>query len=841
LPSTDTVLNSQLDTFIISKDGIDEIIEYKSDDSIYFDLANKKAYLYGNAVVVYGELNLKSELIVIDFDKRELYAKGRVDSLGKYVGRPVFKDDERETEADTMIYNFDSKRGRTYGISMKENDGYIYCNKVFRDKDKSIYSDEGRYTTCNNILHPHFYLKTSNLKIIPQKKIIFGPSYLVIEGIPTPLALPFGMMPTNTERKSGLIPFEYGMSGNYGPFLRNVGFHWAISDKFDQSFSGDVYFRGSWRIASNSRYAKRYKFNGNLNIEFSKYLNGEREDPDFKTNVTNAARFMWQHYQDPKARPGSTFNAKVDIQKNRASQLNSFNPSAIISNEFTSSISYSKFLIPNKLELRTSATHRQNTQTRDFSLSLPSIALNMQRITPFSKPDKFGKYKWYKNVGISYIFDMENRIDTKDSIFFSGKPLEGFIPGFSINSPLILKPSDNFKQGIIHSIPITLGSYKFLKNYFTLNPNVNYREYWYFETIDKVWNPDLKKVDTIYNQGFSRASDYSASFSINTNVFATLQLQGKKIQAIRHTLTPIIGYSYRPDYGQEKFGYYKDFQYDSAGNTRKYSIYEQGIKRGPQNGKSGLITFALNNILQAKVLKKTDSTAKYVNASWIENISINGSYNTLADSQKLSNISVSGFTKLFNQVSLNANANLNPYAKNGEVYGKKYQFLTDRRIGTWTNATVQLTTSINADMFRKKKSLDTTGLINSQEDVNNYNDMLYNPAGYVNFDMPWSLNVNYSLTYSRLNYVTRYNQTFSIGGDFNVSPKWKVGASSGYDFFEKKIAYTQFDISRLLHCWALNFSWIPDGVRKSFIFSLKVNSSILQSLKVDKKRYWFDQ
>jgi len=844
------------DTFRISKDAIDAIIDYKAEDSSYTDIATRKAYLWGNAQVKYDGLDLKADIIIIDFEKRQLYARGRIDSSGKYVGKPVFKDGERETEADTMIYNFETKRGRTYGIALKEDDGYIYCNKVFRDDDKSIYSDRGRYTTCNNREHPHFYLEARNLKIIPEKKIIFGPSNLVIEDIPTPLFIPFGMFPTKKEKKSGLVPFEYGMSGNYGPFLRNVGYHFAINDYVDASLTGDIYFRGSWRVANNTRYIKRYKYNGNFNIEFSKYLNGEREDPDFRTNNTRSFALKWNHNQDGKAKPGSMFSASVNVQKNNFARLNSRNPTAIVSNEFGSSVSYSKTLFKNKANLTTSALHRQNTQTKSFSLSLPNLTLGVQRITPFSQPNSAGKYKWYKDFGISYQLEFENRIDTKDSIFFSGKPIEGvlesIVPGIKINSPITLSSADQFKQGIIHSIPITLGSYKFLKQHFSFTPTVSYKEYWYFKTIEKKWNEVTDTIDVINHYNFSRASDYSASGNIITNIFGTYMFKSKKVSALRHTISPNVGFSYRPDYSNARYGYYKDIQIDTTGKKfSKYSIYEGGIKGKPAEGSSGLITFSLVNNIKAKVLKVTDTSSVYENKTWLENLSINGNFNMLADTQKLSNITINGFTKLFNHVNMNANATLNPYAKTSrkntfgtgynEFYLNTYEWTNSRRIGTWTNASVMMNTEINADMFRKKKSLDTSGVIRSQEDQDEYESMLFNPSGYVNFDMPWSLKVNYSMNYSRQNFKTLYAHTFSFGGDFNLTPKWKIACNSGYDFNQKKISYTQFEISRLLHCWALNFSWIPDGVRKSFTFSLKANSSLLQSLKVDKKRYWFDQ
>lgn len=835
------------DTFRVSKDAIDKTIAYTADDSTWFDLNTRKAYLYGNAVVDYDGMKLKAALIIVDFQKRELYARGFTDSSGKYRGRPNFNDGERETDADTMIYNFGTKRGRTYGIAMKEGEGYILCNKVFRDDDKSIYSDLGKYTTCSDP-HPHFYLQSKKLKIIPDKKIIFGPSNLVIEGVPTPLFIPFGMFPTKKGQKSGLIPFEYGLSGAFGAYLRNVGYYFGISKNFDQTISGDIYFRGSWKLASGTRYAKRYRFGGSLNLEFAKFLNGEKEDPDYKAKQIKTFGIKWTHFQDAKARPGTTFSATVDIQKNNSARYNSTDPTAIVRNQFTSSVSFSKALF-GKANLVAGATHSQNTQTRDFSLSLPNINFSVQRITPFSKPDKFGRFKWYKDFGISYQMSFENRIYTRDSIFFTGIPMRQLlpeIPSLNLFKPGGLPEADQFKQGIVHSIPITLGSYKLIKNRFTFTPTVNYQEYWYFKTVEKNWNYTTNKIDTVYHNDFKRASDYSASVNLNTQIFGTFVMSSKKVSAIRHTIKPNVGFSYRPDYSEARFGYYKEFKRDSADNNMyKYSIFEQGIKSGPQGGPSGLLHFSIDNNLQAKVLKKTDTSAKYENVTWIENINLAGNYNFLRDSMKLSNLVVTGYTTLFKQVRLNANATLNPYTKGWDtatsrpVYINKLELEQSRRLGTWTNASIQLTTGLDANMFKKLKQKDTAGM--SKEEKAELEDIRLNPNGYVHFDIPWSINVNYSMNYTRDNYKSNYRHDFSINGDFNLTPKWKIGYNTGYDFLQKKMAFTQFNISRSLHCWALTFNWIPDGVRKSFSFSLYANSSMLQDLKVKKYRLWNDQ
>ncbi len=837
--------NRKTDTFRISKDAIDAIIDYKADDSTWFDIKRKKAYLYGNAQVKYDGMDLKAAIIVVDFEKRELYARGVIDdSTGKYVGRPHFNDGERETDADTMIYNFNTKRGRTYGIVMKEGESYILCNKVLRDDDKSIYSDRAKYTTCSDP-HPHFYIEATKLKIIPDKKIIFGPSNLKIMDVPTPLFLPFGIFPIKKGQKSGIITPEYGLSGNFGPYLRNGGYYLGINDYFDEAITGDFYFRGSWRLGSFTRYAKRYHFNGNFKIDFSRFLNSEREDPDFKTNVIKSYGIRWFHAMDPKSNPGTSFNANVNIQKNFSAKLTSNDPMTIVNNQFNSSISYGKSLFRNKANISLNLNHSQNTQTRDFSMTLPNVNFSVQRITPFSKPNKLGKYKFYKDVGISYQLSMENRVDTKDSIFFTGQPLVHLFPKISdyvfSTSPLnTLEVKDQFKTGIVHSVPITLGSYKFLKNHFSFTPTVGYQEYWYFNTIEKKWDDVNDTLLIINKDGFARGYEYNGAVNLGTQIFGTFKFRKGKVSAIRHTISPNFGFSYRPDFSNSKFGFYKEVQVDTYGNKQKYSIFEQGIKGGPGGGPSGLFNYSIGNNIQAKMLKKTDSSAKYENVSWLENLSLGGNYNFLADSFHLSNVSVAAFTTLFKQVKINGNASLDPYGRNGERRSRKLEFQETKRIGTWTSASVQFTTGINADMFKNKKK-DTAGKIKTEQDKMEYADMRNNPGSYVRFDIPWSLNVNYSINYTKQFSDAQVGRTFSFSGDINITPKWKVGCNSGYDFEQKKIAYTQISINRNLHCWALSFNWIPDGVRKSFQFAIFANSEMLQSMKVTKQRLWIDQ
>ncbi len=825
------------DTFRIANDAIDKLITYSADDSIYFDIHKKTVYLFGNASVLYDGLDLKAAQIIVDFNKKEIMAKGRInDTSGLYVDKPVFNDGERQTKADSMRYNFNTKKGRTYGITLKEDDGYILCDKVFRDEDKSIYSNAGKYTTCN-LPHPHFYLKARNLKIIPEKKVLFGPSNLIIEDVPTPLVLPFGMFPTKKGQKSGILAPEYGMSGAFGPFLRNLGYYFGINDNLDQTFYTDVYFRGSFRLASLTRYAKKYHYNGSFNLEFSRYISAEKEDLNYRSSIRTPASLKWFHAQDAKARPGTSFSANVNIQKENSARYNSTDPTQIVNNEFSSSVSYATGFLRNKINFNSNIQHRQNTQTKFFSLTLPSFTVSMQRIMPFAKPKKDGKQRWFKDFGISYLGSFDNRIQTLDSVFFTGLPFMDLWQG---NTNLFEK--DKFQQGITHSIPITLGSYKFFKQHFYFTPTVTYREYWYFKTIDKKFDIATNNLDTIYNHHFSRASDYSAAATIGTQIFGTFQLKNKRIAAIRHTITPTLGASYRPDFGLAKYGIYKNVITDTTLRNGKmqeqlYSKYEGGIVGGPSKSPAGLITLGITNMLQAKKLVKKDTSSKYENVTWIENISLNTSYNLLADSFQLSPIQLSGFTTIFKTIRFNSSATLNPYTKDGG--GKQFEIVKNKRLGVFENANLDISTGLNADMFKKKKFMDTTG--KSKEVKDALDAIRHDPNGYVNFSIPWSVNINYSINYFRARTQNPYVQTFSLNGDFNLTPKWKIGATSGYDFDQKKISYTQLNVTRNLHCWALSFNWIPDGFRKSFSFTLRANSSTLQDLKVSKNRLWSDQ
>jgi len=804
----------------VSKDALETKVAYQAKDSVILDLRNKRVYLYGEAKVNYGEMALAAAYIEINFEIKELKARGRLDSQGNYVDLPAFKDDEREVGADTMHYNFATKRGRMQGVRMQEGEGYVLCNRVFRDSSGVIFTDLGKYTTCD-LDHPHFYLNARKLKIIPNNKIVFGPANLVVEDVPLPTYLPFGLFPTKKGQTSGILIPQYGLSQSRGYYLSNGGYYFHLSDYLDQALTGDFYFRGSWGVHSHTRYAKRYKYNGSLNLGYAYNIFGEKGLQDYR--VSPDYKIRWVHNQDAKAKPGTGFSADVDIVSNQYNLNNSFDANQIVASQYRSSVSYSKMMKSGKYNLRIGLNHSQNTQTRDFNIDLPNINFDVARLTPFKRKNAIGKPRWYETIGLSYNTNFANRLNTYDSLLTSSTVL------------------NDFRNGISHSIPIST-SVKFLKNYFTLNPSFNYEEYWYFKTIRKDYNSTTNKVEMRDVDGFARASSFSANASINTRVFGTFKFKrNPKIEAIRHVITPSLNFNYSPDFSNARFNYYRDVQVDSLGHMNRYSIFENGVKGGPGQGRRGMIGLSIINNLEMKRIIKTDTSSDFSYVKLIESFDINGNYNFLADSFRFSNLRFNARTTLFKKLSIQLNGDLDLYARENNRRIDKLQILKNGNPGHWNNASLVASFSLNPEAFKNGQPVYTPpngAMLTDQE----WRNIAMYPYNYVDFNVPWNLNVNYSLRYQE-NYGNTKNisNIFNFSGDVSLTENWKISVTSGYDVTRKEIAYTSIDFIRDLHCWQFNFNWIPLGERKSFFFTLRAKSSLLQDLKLNKRGFWFDK
>jgi len=808
----------------ISKDAIKSEVDYDAKDSMKFDMKDEKVYLYGEAQVNYENVQLNANYIEVDIRNNTVLANGMPDSSGKMQGLPVFKEGAQEYQAGKMIYNFKTKKGKISEVKTQEGDGYIKGNEVKKTGTEVMYIRDGYYTTCN-LDEPHFSLATSKLKIIPNDKIITGPTVLKVDNVPTPLGLPFGFFPNKKGRSSGIIIPTYGDSRNLGFFLRNGGFYWGINEYVDASLTGDIYTLGSWGSNLTTRYRKRYKYNGNVNINYFKRVNSFEEFPDF--SESNEFFVRWSHSQDSKARPGSRFSANVNAgsRNNFTNNLNSFTQD-YLTNTFQSSISYSNSLQGTPFNFTASARHDQNTQTGAFNVNLPDVAFNMSRQYPFRSLGKIGNQWWrntYKNFGFSYSGSATNQLRTNDTLI-------------SLNN--LGELSQDFRNGVRHNIPLNT-SFKFLKHA-NLSPSINYSDVWAFETIRKEVDPktNLAIKDTV--AGFARGYNWNFSTALTTKFYSFYQYRKGKIQAIRHVMTPSISYSYQPEITKGLESYR-----DTLGKNVEYSIFEGAVYGATNRIRSERIGFNLLNNIEMKVKSKKDSSG-VKKITLLENLGFNANYNITADSLKWSPLSVNGRTRIGKFLTLQFNGTLDPYAIGFDIDSTTNEKTNIRKIDkSWksqegelfrlTSGSLALNFSLRGG--KGKQTEKKTSKYASEEELEFINQNL---DQYIDFSIPWSLNIRYNIRYNKTFFESNVTQTLNFNGDLSVTENWKVGFNSGWDFEREDFTYTSVNINRDLHCWQMAIIWIPYGPRQSYNLTLNVKSAVLQDLKLNRRRDFYD-
>lgn len=812
LPDTSNLINekSNPDSIVKSvpktKQVLDAPVIYSAKDSMRIDVKEKKLYLYGDAEVNYKEINLKSAYIELDFRKNTLFAEGTKDSLGREKGRPEFKEGAQIIKSKTILYNFETKKGLITDVITQEADGYIHGETVKKMEDNVMFIKHGKYTTCENE-HPHFYFNISKLKVIPDDKIISGPANLVVEDVPTPLAIPFGFFPNKKGRKNGILIPQYGESQALGFFLKEGGYYVGLSENMDLALTGDIYTRGSWATRAHTNYTQRYKFAGSFDARYSQIQISEREFPDYQLNKDFFVK--WTHRQDPKARPNSSFSADVSAGTSSFNRLNSAASTDFLQNAFQSSINYSKSWAGKPYSLNISARHTQNTQDSSVVISLPEVAFVVQRVFPLKKKTVVGSERWYEKIGVSLTSSMKNEIATKEYLLFTPASL------------------NNFRNGVQHSVPIST-SFKTMK-YFTITPSINLTERWYFKTLEQSYDNELQKVisDTITR--FARAGEYNLNTNFTTKIYGMYQYRKGPIEAIRHVVTPTLGLTYRPDFDSRRFGYFGD----STGTLTSYSPYQLGIYGVPSPGQQGLISMRFINNVEMKTRAKSDTTSGK-KIKLMENLDFGSAYNVLADSLNWQNITINGRTQLFEKVSILFGGGIDPYALDSA--GRKvnrFMWDTNKQLGRLTAANLAISFSLNS----KKKQGSTSSKKATDEELN----MIERDRGnFADFNVPWNLSVNYNINYSKPGFVKQLTQSVTFNGDLNLTPRWKVGFDSGYDFVKKEMTYTRINIFRDLHCWEMKFNWVPFGVNKSYLLEINVKSAVLQDMKLSRRRSWFD-
>ncbi len=813
--STDT-LSIQPDTLSTNNDSVvvdslqfgDDLkskVKYSADDSIVYDIPGQKIFLYGNGVIEYEDIHLTANYVEINNELKTLFAKGVKDSTDTIKGKPVFKQGSEEFKAETITYNFQTKKGKISEISTQEGESFVHGETVKKLPDNSTFIKHGYYTTCD-AEQPHYYIAAKKIKVIPNNKIVTGPADLVISDVPTPIMIPFGFFPNKKGRSSGILFPAYGES-NLGFFLQNGGYYFGIGDHLDAALTGDIYSLGSWKANLLSNYAWRYRFNGGLALSYAETKNSQKELPDYQVRKDFFIR--WNHSVNPKATPNTNFSASVNAGSSTFYQNTISSAANYLTNTFQSSISYSKSF-PNKpYSFSASLSHNQNTATRDITLNLPSATFNVSRITPFARKHATGASRWYEKIGVSSTSSFVNTITTKDTLLFKKESL------------------DQFRNGIQHSIPVNT-SFTALK-YLTVSPSITYVEKWYFKTFEKRFDAttDTIVVDTI--KSFRAAHEYNANISMNTRIYGQLQFNKGKIAAIRHVLTPTFGYSWRPDFSSDKFKYYKDVRSDSAGAIIRYSPFEGTVFGAPGGGKSSLLAFSLDNNLEMKVRQVTDTAVNVKKIKLLESLALSTAYNLAADSLPLSYISLSGRTTLFEKISITGNMTFDPYVTNENHQRiNTYYINQNKKLARVVNSGLSLSCSL-----RSKKTDYKSEKATPQE----LNQINRDPDAYVDFNIPYNLAIGYNITHSNGAFAPDATiQTVSFNGDLLLTPKWKITFYSGYDFTQKQWSYTTLGFYRDLHCWEMHLNWTPIGAQANYSFQINVKSSMLQDLKLVKKK-----
>jgi hypothetical protein len=805
--------NADTITKTIPKAFLDDKVDYHADDSMITDLTNQKAYLYNHAVVIYQDMTLKAGYIEIDFKNNTVYAYGIKDSSGKDTQRPDFKNKDGQYVAGSIAYNFDTKKGKIKDVITQQDEGFIHGDDIKKDTNDVYYVKDGWYTTCD-LEHPHYYIAAQKIKVIPDDKIITGPAELWIADIPTPLVLPFGYFPNKKGRRSGILIPSYGESAVWGFFLKDGGFYFGGNEYADLALTGDVYSNGSFGGTANTNYKKRYRFDGALNVNYSRNLSGDIELPN--TTIENNFFVRWRHSQDPKAHPNSRFSADVNAGSSRYNKYNGNVTGDYLQSNFLSNISYSKSFAGTPFNFAANARHNQNTITKKMDITLPELSLTMNRIYPF-KNKKRVTNNWYDKIGLSATANARNDISTYDTALFTNQTLH------------------QMRNGLRFTLPLSTSVNIF--RYLTLTPTVSSSSNIYFESINKRFDPETNSVVVDTVPGTVMANDFSVSAGLSTRLYGDYYFRAKKLKQIRHVATPTLTASYRPDFSESKYGYYRTVALDSnALKTEQYSIFQNGIYSSPAAGRYGLIGFSLSNTLEAKKKLQSDSGAVFKKVSLIDNFGVSFSYNMAVKQYNWSNINLYGRTRLFKVMDINAGASLNPYQIDSSGQQINRFEWNNSRIGRLTTANVSFSTSLRSKEKLGQKPSTTNATQDQLDYINSH------PEAYVDFNVPWNFSIYYNIYYTRpdLPKSEQTTQSLSFNGDISLTKKWKVSVSSGYDFTHKQMTLTSINVYRDLHCWEMRFNWVPFGFRQSFSIDINVKASVLKDLKLSRRKDWQD-
>ena len=815
-------------------------------DSVIEDFTGGRRviYYYGDVSVKYGKTQITADYMAYDLDNNIVYARGTKDYENQWKGQPVLKDGKTEYKMEEIYYSFDTQKARIKNMVTNQQEGELRGERLKMLEDQSVNIAGGKYTVCN-AEHPHYYLQMTAAKIItkPSQHTVFGPAYLVVEDVPLPLALPFGFVPQMPDRASGIMMPTYGEEKTRGLYLRDLGYYVVINDHIDVSLTGDIYSYGSWALELTSRYKKRYAYSGDLNVTYSVDKTGEKGTSSYNESTNFGVK--WSHAQDSKARPGTTFRASVNFSSPSNNRYNATSVSEAVQSQTSSSISYSKNLGFGNFSVN--MLHSQNTKDSSYVFTLPNFTFSVNRFYPFKRKVRVGKERFYEQISLSYSTSFQNKINFKAREFMQ----EGF--------------ADKFNNGMNHKVAIGLPSFTLLK-YLNFSPSVNYGANMYFRSSTQFYNEETGKVETVMGKQFSTlgfTQTYSASISMSTRIYGLFQFNPKgNLQAIRHMITPSFSLSYQPELGTAANGWRTLSYLNSRGEevTKDYNIYAGQLNGPPGKGRSGSMSFSFGNNLEAKVKDTKDTTGVGTKKiKLIDQLNIGGSYNFLADSLRLSTISISGSTTVFGKVGINGNLTLDPYDVNERgVRCNKFLVMTRHRLARITNASASMSYSLNGKgtINGNDGRKEATSTSKEQEYYRVYYHPLtgeYIPGGwlyYLNPEIPWSLsfslNMSYSGSYSytnnQLQKVDKWTRTATMSGQLRLTKRLNFSLNTGFDLTNFSMTTSQLSATFDLHCFNISVSWVPTGKWQSYGFRIAANSSTLSSLlKYDKSSSFWDK
>ena len=843
--------------------GIDAPVKYSAEDSLVYDAESGTAYLYGNSKVDYENMKLTSDKVHMNLDKSTVRATGTVDSTaeGGIKGKPVFTMGKDEYKSDTMAFNFKSKKGLIKGVYTEQQDGFLSGEVGKRDSTGSIYLQHGRYTTCDKP-HPDFYIALSRAKVRPGKDVVFGPAYLVVADVPLPLAIPYGFFPFSKKYSSGFIMPSYGDESDRGFYLRDGGYYFAISDKWDLKLLGEIYTKGSWGVSAASNYRKRYRYSGSFLFSYQDSKTGDKGLPDFAEQ--ESFKIQWNHRQDPKANPYSSLAASVNFATSsyERNNLNSmYNPQTLTQSTRTSSVSWSTGFSSIGLSLSATTNLAQNMRDSSIQITLPDLNISLSRFYPFKRKHLVGKERWYEKISMSYTGQLANSISTKEDKL--------------LHSNLI----KDWKNAFQHTIPVQANFTLF--NYINVTPSFNFTDRMYSKKVTRGWDNTLQKEvvrDTIY--GFHNVYNWSMNVGASTKLYGfwvpNRKLFGDKIQAIRHVITPQVSFSYSPNFGARRYGYYDSYQYtDASGNVKlvEYSPYQDELYSVPGKYKTEMISWDVSNNIEMKIKSDKDTTG-YKKISIIDELGASMSYNAAADYHRWSDLSMRLRLKWWKNYTFSLNAQFATYAyeldANGKPYVGNHTEWGYGRLPRFQGMSQNFSFTLNPEKLKKwfgrkddkdddKVSVDSDGPDTNIE--SNMDDDLEkgkyaakkkrgniaetDDDGYMSFNMPWSLTIGYGITMREntagrfntktMRYPYKFTQTLNFSGNIRISDGWNINFSSGYDFENHAMSMTTASLSRDLHCFNMSASVVL-APYTSYNFTFRCNAATLtDALKYDKR------